>query len=77
MIVRTVASPEDLAGNNNAVSTPSQLLDHVAHDDLGISTCIGFRIVVEIDPRIVGGGHTFDGNVLTDLPTICDPSAQR
>jgi hypothetical protein len=51
----------------------TRLLDHVTHYDFSVSLSIGFRVVEEVDPGVVCGGHAFLGDVFAYLPAISDP----
>src|SRR2546427_8703165 len=48
-VVGSVASPEDFARDNYALPRPSQFLENVPHDNLGLAVSVGLRAVEEID----------------------------
>src|SRR6266568_441221 len=77
LVVGSVSTPEDLAGDDDTLSAPAQTLERVPHHNLGIAMSISFGIIEEVHPSIVGGRHTLDCNLLTHLPTISHPGTQR
>ena len=77
LVVGSISTPENLAGDHYALSPPTQAFDRVPHYRLRIAVSVGLGIIEEIDASIVGSGHTLDGDLLPDLPTISDPGTQR
>src|SRR6266581_3108089 len=77
LVVGSVSTPEDLARDDYALSAPAQVFDRVPHYRLSITMSVGLGIIEEVHPSIVSSRHTLDRNLLTHLPTISDPGAQR
>src|SRR5437870_8205156 len=77
LVVGSVSPPEDFAGDDDALSSPTQPFDRVPHNRLSIPVSVSLGIIEEIHASIVSSRHTLDCNLLTHLPTISDPSAQR
>src|SRR5207253_8740937 len=76
-VVGSVSTPEDLAGDDDALSAPAQAFDHIPRYRLSITMSVSLGIIEEIHASIVSSRHTLDCNLLTHLPTIRDPGAQR
>src|SRR5438094_9732260 len=51
LVVWSVASPEDLAGDNYALPSPPELLENVPHYNFGLPVSVGLRTVEEIEDR--------------------------
>src|SRR5207302_5798081 len=77
LVVGSVSTPEDLAGDDDALSAPAQSFDRIPHDRLSITVSVSLGIIEEIHASIVSNRHALDCNLLTHLPTISDPGAQR
>src|SRR5712664_2245911 len=77
LVVGSVPTPEDLARDDDALSTPAQPFDRIPHDRLGVAVSVGLRIIEEVHASVMSSGHTLDCNLLSDLPAIGDPGAQR
>jgi hypothetical protein len=76
-IVGSVAPPEDLGRDDDALTPPAELLDRIAHDPFGFAAGVGLGVVEEVDAGVVGGRHAFAGDIEADLPTVRDPGAKR
>src|SRR6266705_1037551 len=76
LVVWPVASPEDLARDNYVLSRPSQFLENIPHNKLGLPVCVGFRAVEEIDTIIICDGHALDGDFFADLSTVGHPGTE-
>src|SRR2546427_4054943 len=76
LVVWPVASPEDFAGDNYALPWPSELLENVPHDNLGLPVSVGLRAVEEIDTHIVCNGHALDCDFFADLSTVGHPGTE-
>src|SRR6266705_1147244 len=77
LVIGSVSTPEDLAGDDDALSAPAQAFDRIPHYRLRITMSVSLGIIKEIHASIVSSRHTLDCNILTHLPTISDPGAQR
>jgi hypothetical protein len=75
-VVGSVASPEDFARDNYALSRPSQFLENVPHDNLGLSVSVGLCAVEEIDAHIISDGHALDCDFFADLSTVGYPGTE-
>src|SRR2546427_11291017 len=53
LVVGSVASPEDLAGDNNAFPRPTQLLEHVPHYNLALTVSVSLSATEEHDAHII------------------------
>src|SRR6266550_7129129 len=77
LVVGSVSTPEDLAGDDDTLSSPTQVFDRVPHNRLSIPVSVGLGIIEEVHASIVSSRHTLDCNLLTHLPTISHPGTQR
>src|SRR6266571_6304263 len=75
-VVWSVSSPEDLAGDNYALASPSQFLENIPHNSLGLPVRIGFRAVEEIDTHVICDRHALDGDFFADLSTVGHPGTE-
>src|SRR6266566_3926040 len=73
LVVGSVSTPEDLAGDDDTLSSPTQVFDRVPHNRLSIPVSIGLGIIEEVHASIVGGRHTLDRHLFADLATVRDP----
>src|SRR5439155_27035970 len=77
LVVGSVSTPEDLAGDDDALSAPAQSFDRIPHYRLSITMSVSLGIIEEIHASIVSSRHTLDCDFLADLPTVGDTGAQR
>src|SRR5207245_11702203 len=77
LVVGSVSTPEDLAGDDDALSAPAQSFDRLPDYRLSITMSVSLGIIEEIHASIVSSRHTLDCNLLTHLPTISDQGTQR
>ena len=68
--------PEELGRNDVRCTTPAELLEHVAHDVLGLSLGVDLGVIEEVDARIIGGSHAFARGIVTELRAVADPRAE-
>jgi hypothetical protein len=76
-IIRSTATPEDLGRDDETFAPPAKLLDRLAHHPFGVTACIRFGVVKEVDAGLVGRRHTLAGDIEADLSTIGDPGPER
>ena len=77
LVVGSISAPEHFARDDDALSSPAQALDRIPHYSLPIAMSVSLSIIEEVHPSIVGGGHTLDCDLLSNLPPISDPGTQR
>lgn len=65
--------PVDLGGDDEVTPPPAVFADGFAHDDFRLAGGIAFGRVEEVDAGVVGGLHTFVGDVLGgELVDVCE-----
>jgi hypothetical protein len=74
---RLCGTKVNFAGNQPAVSRPIQLLQDLAHDDLGFSARISLRVVEKVDATLIGFDHKCLSDIVSDLVTKGDPGTKR
>src|SRR5439155_492268 len=77
LVVGSVSAPEDLAGDDDALSAPAQAFDRVPHYRLSITMSVGLGIIEEIHASIVSiplirpdGGSEPELSIGTDGTTV-------
>ena len=76
--VRAVVDPEvELGRHQVLVPRPLEFGQCLAHQGLGLATCIGLRIVEEVDARLPGGLHALERRLPTELGRERHPGSER
>src|SRR2546425_9761722 len=73
LVVWSVASPEDFARDNYALARPSQFLEHVPHDNLGLPVSVGLGTIEEIDTHLVCRLLVDNNDLFADLSPLGYP----
>lgn len=76
-VIWALAPPKGLAGDNNVLPPPPQLLYHITHYDFGVAMGIGFGIVEEVYTQFICCRHALRCGFLPNLTAVCNPSAER
>ena len=73
---RQVAAPIDLARDAPGVAAPTEVLQRLAHDLLGLTSRVDLGVVEEIHAAVVGRAHDFLGLLDADLERERDPGSE-